>query len=750
MITTDIINIELEDLIVGNEYTVKVTLRNTYDEFAEISNDTVIFTASSVTKTIPFLLRKSQYVNMVLLEVVTTNNFNGTSNTQNTVYLCPTPTPTVTPTKTPTSTPTSSVSPTPTTTPTPTNTASATATPTNTASATVTPTNTPTSSTTPTHTPTNSVTPSETPTNTPTTTQTPTAYSTPTATATKSATPTPTNSRTPTRTPTPSFSPTPTNTHTASNTPTPTNTASHTPTNTMSHTPTNTASHTPTNTASHTPTNTASHTPTHTMTHTASHSPTPTATHTASPTPSHTSGYSLYFCDVQSIGERYGLANQNGAATIRYDVNTIDKLRSIEAARSQNICLIDSMASCGAYANLENYPNPSSQSHWAWIPDASLAEGGSWQSVSANTGNWIGQLQICKAQVPNVNAIGGEMCTQGDYNIHIFRTDDTFTINSIDSDALFDIFLMGGGGGGGVDTAGRGAGGGGAGGAALRTSYSLNPYGTANGVGIYNIYVGDGGAPGARGQNSSIFYNGDDNLQRVLLARGGGFGGRTELSINTAYPGSRGASGGGQGCRYPGAGLIQAPWGLAQEVETDVWIGEYDCGKNPDDLIILTAEQIAADPATYPNGTSDCIELNHHKYGGVLSNNDGCLQGNIGARFNGGNCIVGGGGAGIGGNGGHGAGWNACASLCNTRGGNGGAGLTINIADGCLTTNQFGGGGGGDGEGKDRCGGSASSGGGSRYSPGRANSGGGGGALSSGGSGIVIIKYRVRNTAAII
>jgi len=514
MITTDIINIELEDLIVGNEYTVKVTLRNTYDEFAEISNDTVIFTASSVTKTIPFLLRKSQYVNMVLLEVVTTNNFNGTSNTQNTVYLCPTPTPTVTPTKTPTNTPTSSVSPTPTTTPTPTNTASATPTPTNTtsatetptntASATVTPTNTPTNSTTPTHTPTNSVTPSETPTNTPTTTQTPSAYGTPTATATKSATPTPTttksatptptNSRTPTRTPTPSFSPTPTNTHTASNTPTPTNTASHTPTNTISHTPTNTASHTPTNTASHTPTNTASHTPTHTMTHTASHSPTPTATHTASPTPSHTSGYSLYFCDVQSIGERYGLANQNGASTIRYDVNTVDKLRSIEAARGQNICLIDSMASCGAYANLENYPNPSSQYHWAWIPDASLAEGGSWQSVSADTGNWIGQLQVCRLPATIISR-GGDEFICGDYKIHTFKSDDSFFIDQIASYETVEILLVAGGGGGGGRV--KGGGGGGAGGLLHLTNQTMN-------VDTYTITVGAGGVKDVNGGNSSI------------------------------------------------------------------------------------------------------------------------------------------------------------------------------------------------------------------------------------------------------
>lgn len=537
MITTDIINIELEDLIVGNEYTVKVTLRNTYDEFAEISNDTVIFTASSVTKTIPFLLRKSQYVNMVLLEVVTTNNFNGTSNTQNTVYLCPTPTPTVTPSKTPTSTPTSSVSPTPTTTPTPTNTASATVTPTNTASATETPTNTPTNSTTPTHTPTNSVTPSETPTNTPTTTQTPSAYSTPTATATKSATPTPTNSRTPTRTPTPSFSPTPTNTHTASHTPTPTNTASHTPTNTISHTPANTSSHTPTNTASHTPTNTASHTPTHTMTHTASHSPTPTATHTASPTPSHTSGYSLYFCDVQSIGDRYGLANQNGAATIRYDINTVDKLRSIEAARSQNICLIDSMARCGAYANLENYPNPSSQYHWAWILDASLAEGGSWQSVSADTGNWIGQIQVCKRTLPVISATGGdEVCDFGDYRIHRFLNTANFNVLESEPNAQFDIVLVGGGGGGGNAT---GAGGGGGGG----VLEIANQYLSAD---TYEITIGYGGGGGVDfdyGQNGGDTSITSSSLSYSRKAIGGGGGGKG----GSRSSGRSGGCGGGGG-----------------------------------------------------------------------------------------------------------------------------------------------------------------------------------------------------------
>ena len=50
-------------------------------------------------------------------------------------------------------------------------------------------------------------------------------------------------------------------------------------------------------------------------------------------------------------------------------------------------------------------------------------------------------------------------------------------------------------------------GGGGSGGAVLRTSYSLNQNGTNDGAGIYDIHVGDGGTPGTRGKNSSIFYN---------------------------------------------------------------------------------------------------------------------------------------------------------------------------------------------------------------------------------------------------
>ena len=1021
MITTDIINIDLEDLIVGNEYTVKVKLRNTYDEFAEIDRDTVTFTANSNKKTVPFLLRKSQHVNLVLLEVITTNNFNGDVYSQNTVYLCPTPTPTVTPTKTPTNTPTTTT----------------TATPTTTATASPTPTN----SVTPTITPTNTVTPSNTASNTPTPTNTATAFSTPTATAsrTPTKTPTPTQTETPTNTPTPSI--TPTNTHTPAVTNTATETATATPTATATATATGTA--TPTATATATPTATATATPT------------ATNTHTPTPTPSHTPGFSLYFCAPEKIAARYGLDTQNGTATVRFDQITINKIRQIEAENNVEICLIDSMAKCGLFVNQTNYPNPGAQFHWAWN-DVTNA----WESVAATSGNWIGELQVCRARVPNVDATGGTLCTQGDYNVHIFTNDDTFTINTIDNDAVFDVFLMGGGGGGGSGPVNRAAGGGGSGGAALRTSYSLNQNG-ADGAGVYDIHVGDGGAPGARGKNSSIFYNGaapepqdpdapdteifanggekttvgeytihtfkqngtfgigslpadakfdilvvgggggagrspnesligggggsggvkhqrdiifpstgqynivigdggiykqsgsnssisgnsliieanggspgsaneggasgegfaggpqgysesgsstvsggggggatgagisgrgslswdptqgsgpawhnkggdggssygtdisgttqwyggggggspqgvGDNAyylrgvggggrgneaqggrltgfwaglfytgqynntpaegdgggggqsykpgrtgygatsqtngtpntggggggpyasgasgiviirykttsqtvdqpdgdavkKRVLVARGGGFGGSGELRNNTAFPGSRGASGGGQGCRYPGAGLIQAPWGATEE---------YDCGKNPDDLIILTAAQIAADPTTYPNGTSDCIELNGTKYGGPLSNNDGCLQGYAGAAFGSGNCIAGGGGAGIGGGGGAGAGWGGCGSGCQTRGGNGGAGLTVDIADGCINSNQFGGGGGGDGEGGS-CGGGASSGGGSRRAPGAANTGGAGGASATGGSGIVIIKYRARNTAPI-
>lgn len=198
--STDIINVQLTNLIDCHEYRVEYKLHYARTQYeAKLDKYLFDFRSSGTIKNVFVLLTKDSRINNVLLEVnvfdLTDNNNLSYSN----FVTCPgfsdcdapipsssvTPTPTITPTKSPAATPTS----------TPTNTLTPTITPTNTLTPTTTPTNTSSNTATPT------ITNSSTPTNTPNFTATRTA--TPTPTLTPNFTP----SRTQTTTPTPTVSP---------------------------------------------------------------------------------------------------------------------------------------------------------------------------------------------------------------------------------------------------------------------------------------------------------------------------------------------------------------------------------------------------------------------------------------------------------------------------------------------------------------------------------------------------------------
>ena len=127
-------------------------------------------------------------------------------------------------------------------------------------------------------------------------------------------------------------------------------------------------------------------------------------------------------------------------------------------------------------------------------------------------------------------ATGGTITTSGSYRIHSFTTVGTSAFVPASSGSV-EVLIVGGGGGG-----GPALGGGGGGGAVIRipaTNVSANTN--------YSIVVGDGGASGTNGQNSSAF---------GAIAAGGGTSGSYDTGIGTA-----GGSGGGAAAN--GGGLNQ-------------------------------------------------------------------------------------------------------------------------------------------------------------------------------------------------
>ena len=128
-----------------------------------------------------------------------------------------------------------------------------------------------------------------------------------------------------------------------------------------------------------------------------------------------------------------------------------------------------------------------------------------------------------------MSATGGTITTDGDYKVHSFTSNGTFTPSSITDDGYVEYLVIGGGGAGAADGATTpGNGGGGAGG--YRTG--MLPV-TAQ---AYSITVGAGGI-GTTGSNQ---VNGGNSVFSSITSAGGGGGG-----YYTSTPGAAGGSGGG-------------------------------------------------------------------------------------------------------------------------------------------------------------------------------------------------------------
>ena len=148
------------------------------------------------------------------------------------------------------------------------------------------------------------------------------------------------------------------------------------------------------------------------------------------------------------------------------------------------------------------------------------------------TGTEAGLVAYYPFEEISTKATGGAITTSGDYKVHTFLADGTFTPSeSLTVDAL----IVAGGGSGGYG----GGGGGGAGGVIELTDHAV----TAQ---AYTITVGDGGtglvSPNVPGSGTT---NGEDSVFDEETAEGGGCGG-----TNGAVPesdGQVGGSGGGGG-----------------------------------------------------------------------------------------------------------------------------------------------------------------------------------------------------------
>jgi hypothetical protein len=175
------------------------------------------------------------------------------------------------------------------------------------------------------------------------------------------------------------------------------------------------------------------------------------------------------------------------------------------------------------------------------------------------------QFKINGIDSAYVTATGGTVTESGDYKIHTFTSDGTFTVSSggdPSGSTQVDYLVVAGGGGG----ANNRGGGGGAGGFreshsdSVSGPYTASPLATPTGItvsaspGTYPISVGSAGAGAAPGAGSSAQGGTGNNsvFSTITSAGGGGGGGRDQIA------GLPGGSGGGGGSTGPPPGTSGA------------------------------------------------------------------------------------------------------------------------------------------------------------------------------------------------
>jgi len=321
-----------------------------------------------------------------------------------------------------------------------------------------------------------------------------------------------------------------------------------------------------------------------------------------------------------------------------------------------------------------------------------------------------------------ITACGGTITNSGNFRIHTFTGPGTFNVTAAGNAAgsnTVDYLVVAGGGGGGS----QGGGGGGAGGMRFSATTYCAPSpsaprtGTALPVSVqgYGVVIGGGGGGAAASGPGGSGGTGSDGVNAsfsTITSTGGGGGGR---SGNTSGPGNENGNTGGSG------------GGTGKNREQTAAVGNTPP--------VSPSQGFPGGPVTFPTSTG----------------------------------AGGGGGAGVAGTSGHGPGTpGPCGGSQPQKAGPGGDGLQINING----SNTYYAGGGGGGTDVAACGatsplagtGGQGGGGGGARSPGApgsnngqsgtVNTGGGGGGSEwecgsttggSGGSGIVIIRYKFQN-----
>jgi len=154
-----------------------------------------------------------------------------------------------------------------------------------------------------------------------------------------------------------------------------------------------------------------------------------------------------------------------------------------------------------------------------------------------------------------ISASGGTETTSGDFKIHTFNSDATFTVNSVglgDVGTKISYAVVAGGGGSSHDRSGGGGAGGFREGKQACASYTASPLATSGftvSAQAYPITIGAGGTA----DNSSPYGDGGDGANSVfstITSTGGGGGGRS----NNEPAGVDGGSGGGAGSVAPHTG----------------------------------------------------------------------------------------------------------------------------------------------------------------------------------------------------
>jgi hypothetical protein len=159
-----------------------------------------------------------------------------------------------------------------------------------------------------------------------------------------------------------------------------------------------------------------------------------------------------------------------------------------------------------------------------------------------------------------ITATGGTVTCCGDYKIHTFTSPGTFTVtcagNASGSNTV-DYLVVAGGGGGGSKGATVGEGGaGGAGGGGYRSNYPSGCAGIPVSATGYPITVGGGGSAGPVGTPFTTGTNGSNSVFSTITSAGGGAGANAGNSgpANAKAGNSGGAGGGGGASCTGGAG----------------------------------------------------------------------------------------------------------------------------------------------------------------------------------------------------